>query len=243
MPAKRKTRSPRQEKVSVSPDEKKARNNSEESNNSPGIIFDALDMAESVSQKLDCIMQSLEKLNRIESRLDSMASTMANIESNISRLDADVRRLQQESKANETNIKELEESINFTEEDITALQKSAYDHKAELEKCKKDLLYLEAYSRRENVKIFGAPEGTSTSNVNASEPEDTRSVINNFLENELRIENPRARYELQRVHRLGKPKSTSPRPIIVRFLRFTDKEEVIFFFFFIFFIYFFFFAI
>ena len=62
--------------------------------------------------------------------------------------------------------------------------------------------------------------------MNASEPEDTRSVIYNFLENELRIENPRARYELQRVHRLGKPKSTSPRPIIVRFLRFTDKEEV-----------------
>ena len=95
--AKRKTRSPRQEKVSVSPDEKKARNNSEESNNSPDIILDALDMAESVSQKLDCIMQSLEKLNRIESRLDSMASTMANTESNISRLDADVRQLQQES--------------------------------------------------------------------------------------------------------------------------------------------------
>ena len=175
-------------------------------------------MAESVSQKLDCIMQSLKKLNRIESRLDSMASTIANIESNISRLDADIRQLRQESKANETKIKELEESINFTEEDITELQKSAYDHKAGLEKCKKDLLYLVAYSRRENVKIFGVPEGTSTSNVNASEPKDTRSVIYNFLENELRIENPRARYELQWVHRLGKPKSTSPRPIIVGFL-------------------------
>ena len=204
---------------------KKARNNSEESNNSPDIVFDALDMAESVSQKLNYIMQSLEKLNRIESRLDSMASTMANIESNISRLDADLRQLKQESKANETKIKELEESINFTEEDITELQKNAYDHKAELEKCKKDLLYLEAYSRRENVKIFGVPKGTSTSNVNTSEPEGARSVIYNFLENELCIENPRARYELQRVHRLDKPKSTSPRPIIVRFLRFTDKKK------------------
>ena len=36
----------------------------------------------------------------------------------------------------------------------------------------------------------------------------------------------RAKYEFQRVHRLGKPNSTSSRPIIVRFLRFTDKEEV-----------------
>ena len=32
--------------------------------------------------------------------------------------------------------------------------------------------------------------------------------------------------EFQRVHRLGKPNSTSSRPIIVRFLQFTDKEEV-----------------
>ena len=209
MSAKRKTRSPRQEDVSVSPDEKKARNNLEECNNSPDIVFDALDMAESVSQKLDCIMQSLEKLNRIGSRLASMASTMANIESNISRLDADVRQLKQESKANETKIKQREESINFTEEDTAELQKNAYGHKAGLEKCRKDLLYLEAYSRRENVKIFGVPEGTSTNNVNASEPKDTRSVIYNFLGNELRIENPLARYGLQRVHRLGKPKSTS----------------------------------
>ena len=85
--------------------------------------------------------------------------------------------------------------------------KRPYDHRAQLDKCKKDLLYLEAYSRRENVKIFGVPQATG--NENASEPEDTK-----------------AKYEFQRVHRQGKPNSTSSRPIIVQFLRFTDKEEV-----------------
>jgi len=99
-----------------------------------------------------------------------------------------------------------------------------HDHNAQLDKCKKDLLCLEAYSRRENVKIFGVPENTGSEN--ASEPEDTKTVVYNFLEHELQIENPRAKYEFQRVHRLGKPNSTSPRPIIVGFLRFTDKEEV-----------------
>ena len=42
----RTTRSPRQEGVSISSD----------------IVFDALDMAENVSEKLDCFMQSLESL-------------------------------------------------------------------------------------------------------------------------------------------------------------------------------------
>jgi len=91
MSAKRKTRSPLQTGVSISPaDKKKTRNYSEESASSCDIVLDALDMAENVTAKLDRIMESHEKLSLIESRLDSMASTMANIESTLCRLDADV---------------------------------------------------------------------------------------------------------------------------------------------------------
>ncbi|XP_078375751.1 uncharacterized protein LOC144659188 [Oculina patagonica] len=181
-------------------------------------------MAENVTEKLDCIMKSLEKLSLIESRLDSMASTMANIESTLSRLDADVTVLKDDAEKRDKKISEVETSINYTEEDVADLQKDLHDHKAQLDKCKKDLLYLEAYSRRENVKIFGVPENTT--DEKASEPEDTKNIVFNFLENELQIENPRGKYEFQRVHRLGKPNSTLSRPIIIRFLRYTDKEDV-----------------
>ena len=33
--------------------------------------------------------------------------------------------------------------------------------------------------------------------------------------------------EFQRVHRLGKTRSNKPRPIIARFLRYADREEVL----------------
>ena len=61
-----------------------------------------------------------------------------------------------------------------------------------------------------------------------SPPEDTRDLVFKFLENKLRIENPRGRIEFQRVHRLGKPNNSSdkPRPIIARFLPYSDKEMV-----------------
>ena len=71
----------------------------------------------------------------------------------------------------EKRITDLETSINYNEDDVAKLQKNLYDHRAQLDKCKKDLLYLEAYSRRENVKIFGVPQATG--NENASEPENT----------------------------------------------------------------------
>ena len=160
-------------------------------------------MAESVTAKLDRIMERHQTLSLIENRLDSMASTMANIESTLSRLDADVTMLK---------------------EGAGKIEKRITDHRAQLDKCKKDLLYLEAYGRRENVKIFGLPKATG--NENASEPEDNKEIVHNLFEQELKIENSRAKYEFQRVHRSGKPNSTSSRPIIVRFLRFTDKEEV-----------------
>ena len=129
-------------------------------------------------------MEHLEKLSLIENRLDSMASTMTNIESTLSRLDADVTMLKEGAGEREKRITELETSINYNEDDIDELQKGLYDHRAQLDKCKKDLLYLEAYSRRENVKIPHA-----TGNENASAPEDTKEIVHNFFEQELKIEN------------------------------------------------------
>ena len=47
-----------------------------------------------------------------------------------------------------------------------------------------------------------------------------------FLEEKLNIERPREKIELQRIHRLDRPNSLKPRPIIARFLRYSDRELV-----------------
>ena len=47
------------------------------------------------------------------------------------------------------------------------------------------------------------------------------------MEKNLKMDKPRARIEIQRVHRLGKPNGKGPRLIIARFLRFSDREEVL----------------
>ena len=99
-------------------------------------------MAESVIAKLDRIMERLETLSLIENRLDSMASTMTNIESTLSRLDADVTMLKEGAGKTEKRITELElTSIKYNEDDVAELQNNLYDHRAQLDKCKKDLLY------------------------------------------------------------------------------------------------------
>ena len=122
------------------------------------------------------------------------------------------------------SLASVEESIQFNEEDILDLKKES---KFEINDLRSSYCNVETYSGRENVKVFGIDEVVPVSEVD-SPPEDTRDLLFKFLENKLRIENPRGRIEFQRVPRLGKPDNSSnkPHPIIARFLRYSDKEMV-----------------
>ena len=80
-----------------------------------------------------------------------------------------------------------------------------------LEAAKADLhmkqLYAEAYSRRENLKFFGLAEKETQGVAEVSEGINTRKLLLEFLKNGLGFEDPEKKFELQRVHRLGKPVS------------------------------------
>ena len=78
-------------------------------------------------------------------------------------------------------------------------------------------LYLEAYSRRENIKFNRIPE---------THGEDTEEVLRAFLQNELGYVDANT-VEIQRVHRLGKEKNDAPRPILARFLLSKDAEKIL----------------
>ena len=87
------------------------------------------------------------------------------------------------------------------------------------------MLYLEAYSRRENLKFEGIAEASQT---NTTRSENTEDVLIGFLEIVLGIEDAK-NIEFQRIHRLAKRKYDSGaggRTIIARFLRFSDREPV-----------------
>ena len=125
----------------------------------------------------------------------------------------------------EMNAKLVDEQIT---ELRTALQASTDKRKNGVSECQKQVLYLEAYSRRENLKFEGIPELVGmTGQQNAPSNEDTKKALVDFMENVLGIEDAK-NIEFQRVHRLGKPKmeGNGNRTIIARFLRFPDRERV-----------------
>ena len=93
-----------------------------------------------------------------------MSSTLANIDEAVSRLDEEVKVLKVKTNETDEVVKVLKENLEFNEDDIADLKRDSKEVQHEVSELKKQILYMEAYSRRENVKFFGLPEAPSTSN-------------------------------------------------------------------------------
>jgi hypothetical protein len=106
------------------------------------------------------------------------------------------------------NLKATTDLMSNRERDLS---EDVARYQDEVFSIKKKMDYLEAYSRRENLIFTGIPE---------IQDEDTEQVWRSFLSRELSMHG-----EFQRIHRLGK-KRTTTRPIIARFLRYSDREKV-----------------
>ena len=209
-----------------------------ESSSSDDTILEALGMAEGLAEKVDLILaklSKLDKLDEIELRLNNLSTSVSSIEMSMSQLEKEISVLDTKTKTIDKSVDELKESLRFCEDDVSDLKKNAYDIKdncsSNTNELRKQILYLETYSRRENLKFVGIPE-KSTSNDNISDAdggssEDTATVIYKFMVDELSMAEPHKRIEFQRIHRLGKPNRNSPRPILARFLRYSDRQNVL----------------
>ena len=88
---------------------------------------------------------------------------MANIEGAISSLDKDVAELKAKCKTTVDSVNKLEQSVDSNASDIADLKHDQLKLKFENENLKKQLLYSESYSRRENLKFIVIVENTSDS--------------------------------------------------------------------------------
>ena len=142
-------------------------------------------------------------------------------------LDLRVETLEAKYRGHDKSIGEMKASAEFINQQFEQnkflfndkTSKDFKKQKSQIHQLNKELLYLEAYSRRENLIITGIPEAQDAT-------EDTLKVLQNFMEHELNVSDA-ANIDFQRVHRLGKPKYKGPRAIIARVLKYPDKERIL----------------
>ena len=185
-----------------------------------------------IQKTLQEILEKLGKLDIIESSVYKLQATLLDLETRTKTLEGFQHKASKD-------INDLQESLSFTvekyitnlanvdekQENISLKIATIEEAKRELTARIKDLetknLYLEAYSRRENIKFENIKEFEE-----GSDKENTEHVLRLFMETELGFVDASS-VEIQRVHRLGKKKENEPRPILARFLRYKDFEKIL----------------
>ena len=106
--------------------------------------------------------------------------------------------------------KSLKESNALLIEKVDRLEKSVSDTNS---KCEQ----LEGQSRRQNLRFFGLDEAENET------WDQTEEKVRTFIKNELKIDE--SKILIERAHRLHS--KMKPRPLIVKFSFFKDKENVL----------------
>ena len=113
-------------------------------------VLQALNMAGNLSEKLDKILgeiKKLEKLDAIETTLKDLTSRLGNVESTIDKMREDAR-------AVDSSIKGMDESLTHLNKEVEELRGTVEDKDKQIEYLHTQHLYLESYSRRENLKFL-----------------------------------------------------------------------------------------
>ena len=153
--------------------------------------------------------------------------------------------VKEEMKQLKKDVNELKSSLTFSQKDIDDVKQKCYkmkerlmgaeDSLAETNSCVDELYdqqdYLENHSRRNNVKIMGIPENDdSKESWEESENKAIKAIRSRLkIAQEMKVE---------RAHRVGRPRPpfrhiggakvrSKPRPIIVKFQNWKDKEMVV----------------
>lgn len=172
---------------------------------------------ESLESEEDEVLIALNMADQLAPKLDEILSRLSGLDNKIEILDKKITIID----ANHAKIsRELKEELATFKSEMKSVKDDLVSRCSETEqKCKlleDQILYHEVYQRRENLRIFGIKE---------DKDEDVERKVKYFMDKELDLYEV-DQIEFQRVHRVGQIRGDSPRPIIIRFLRYPDRERV-----------------
>lgn len=171
------------------------------------------DLAEVLTELKALRSEFGSKLDGINNRLELMASSVSVLENSLTDIKREISANEKRIEETESRISAIEDRLDRTESELTMATKRI----AHLEMKTDD---LENRGRRKNIRVFGLKEGA----------EGTRSLldfIHDTLPQWIGLETEKS-FTLERAHRTLAPATPNQnRPVLVRFLKFQDKEFVL----------------
>jgi hypothetical protein len=152
-----------------------------------------------------------EKLSKIMKAIENQTQSMLNIEAVQTRAMCSITEINKK-------LSDLSQVCVKNSEEICELKKNQDDVNSTLEGLQDEIDRLEGFSRRNNIKLFGIPEGTEEST-------SCEEVVTDLLK-KYYPDDTWDKDVIERAHRLGKYNSRhanrGPRPVIAKFQRWGD---------------------
>lgn len=184
------------------------------------------------------MMEDIKALKSIIPKIETIEKTVSTMNIKISEIETKFKDL-------EIKVNGIEESIKFKDKEFESIKKDFKGHQEslqkmqklthEMKKCTDDfdvynervtdrLLDLEARSMKDNLIFYGLSEPPPPKHGEDPVPDDCDKLVRGLLKDTLDMDP--TLIEFNRIHRLGGNKRKSPRPIIVNFRRFADRENI-----------------
>ena len=134
-----------------SPEDKRLK----ESNPPAKILGDKDRVVEVLGPKIDLV---LSELSSLEAKLEELNVAVKELQSKVMALEIEVVSVKTKQIALDDNFTSIEKNTVFVDEQVQELTTKAYKNSNDVSDIHRKLLYLEAYSRRENLKFEGIPK-------------------------------------------------------------------------------------
>ena len=167
-----------------------------------------------------------EEIRVLSSKVQNVLSVVGQVSSELSRVSTSVDQILVKLNDHDRKIDEMSVKLDKNSRELTATKETVKKVETKLKATESKMRDMEwrivdqeARSRRNNLLFFGVPE---------KEREVCSDVIHDIIKTDLKMGNKL--FPIQRAHRLGAPKRpgtvSRPRPIIVNFADYGDKEEI-----------------
>ena len=160
--------------------------------------------------------------SEISKQLATLIKSVQDLTTDVASLKTSIESIQNSSKMNSDTTQLVMRTVQCLEKKIVNSEADINEFRFKIKSIQDRLIYMESQSRRENLLIDGIPE--------VAGQENCLKTVYEIFEKSLKIDNAKD-IKIVRCHRMGPPRqqrgaNTRPRPIIVKFHWFGDREKV-----------------
>ena len=185
--------------------------------------------ASSIMEDIKSIKSTVSKIESVEKTVNSISVKLGEMESKVNSMDKRIIEVEKACSfisenydAHDKELQHVKGEVKRVKDSCSSLNENIGQMEKEVERINDKILDQEFRSMRENLIFYNIPE---TQQSTQSDSEKCDLLVKELIENKLQIN--ASNILLDRAHRLGnKIIPNKPRPIIVKFHYYKDREQV-----------------